>query len=89
MTPRKYRVIITTTGGRYLAASSDSVNGMADTVYYFLTGTPAGRAIYDDQVRSVGLYEFDIATGQYIPLQQLPATNRKDILSKLRLMGAR
>lgn len=89
MTPRKYRVIITTIRGRYLAASSDSVNGMADTVYYYLVNTPAGQAIYDDQVRSVGLYEFDTATGQYIPLQQSPATSRKDVLSKLRLMGAR
>lgn len=86
---RKYRVLLTTIRGRYIAASLDSVNGLADAMYYWYTSTAAGRAIYDDQVRNVALYEFDPSTAQYVNVGQLPAKSRKDSLAQVRLLGAR
>lgn len=85
----KYRVILTTISGRYLAATSDSVNGLADIVYYWFLNTPQGRSIYDDQVRNVALYEYNLASAQYVNVGQLPADSRKQAISQVRVLGAR
>lgn len=89
MQPRKYRVILTTTAGKFMPATSDTVNGLADMVYYWLNNTPAGRSVYNDQMRIVGLYEFDLATAQYILVGQYLTNSRKDLIAKVRLLGAR
>lgn len=86
---RKYRILLLTTRGRVLAAASDSVNGLADKLYYFLKDTAAGRAVYDDQLRAIALYVFDPATAQYINVGQLPTNSRKDAVAKARELGAR
>lgn len=86
---RKYRVILITLRGRQLAASLDSVNGLSDAVRYWFLSTPQGRAVYDDQVRAVALYQFDQATGQYVNVGQRVANSRKQALEAIRILGAR
>lgn len=81
--------MIFTTRGRLLAAASDSVNGLADIVKYWLEETPTGRAVYDDQLQAVALYQFDEATAQYINMGQMPTNSRKDLIAKVRVLGAR
>ena len=70
-------------------AASNSVNGLASLVKQWLDGTSAGRSVYDDSVRSVVLYELDKKQGDYKRSESLAASDRRDIISKVRALGAR
>ena len=70
-------------------AASNSVNGLATQVSKWLEETSVGRSIYDDSVRSVDLYELDPKYGNYKRSDSLPAVDRRDIVRKVRALGAR
>ena len=95
----KYRLYVFTSHGTYAAAASDTVNDLVDQVRAWLVNTPDGRSVvdlYDKQgrleysdARAVALYTLDEKTGAYIVSQQLPATDRADIVNKTHALGGR
>lgn len=89
----KYRVYVETTRGNHYAGGSDTVNGLAGIVSEWLERSSVGRSIYDDQVRIVHIYELrkrdKYGNGEYVRSNKLPATSRKDIITKVRALGAR
>lgn len=86
---KKYRVYIVTTRGRFWAASSNSVNGLARVVQYWLDTSAAGRAVYDDQVQGVQMYKFEPELKDFTRVSWQAAHNRKDIVREVRKLGAR
>ena len=85
----KYRVFVATTRGIYYAAAANSVNGLVDLVRKWLDESSAGRSVYDDMVREVVLMQLDDESGMYQTEQRVPASNRKDIIAKLRALDGR
>lgn len=85
----KYRIFIHTSRGSFLAASGNSVNGLAASVKAWLENTSEGRSIYDDQVQAVEIYVLDKKRGSYVSSEKLPASSRKDLTDKLYEVGAR
>ncbi len=86
---QKYRVFIQTTRGGYFASASNTVNGLAPLVASWLERTSVGRSVYDDVVKAVILYVLDKKQGNYVRSASLPADNRRDIIKKIRMLGAR
>lgn len=86
---KKYRVYVQTRRGGYAVAASNTVNDLVGLALEWLENTSAGRSVYDDMVQAVIIYKLDEKTGAYIFSEQLPASSRKDILTKLRLLGGR
>lgn len=70
-------------------AASNSVNGLASLVAQWLENNSAGRSVYDDTVQKVVLYQLDPEQGNYMRSQELLANSRKDIIRKIRALGAR
>lgn len=85
----KYRILLQTTRGSYYVAASNSVNGLANLVLDWFNNSSAGRSVYDDMVKTVSLMKLNPDTGAYEHDASLPVTDRKDVLAKVRLLGAR
>lgn len=84
----KYRLYLQAQSGSYVMAASNTVNDLVAQVTYWLTRS-TGQSVYDDQVRNVILYVLDKKTGAYVFDKRLPVTSRKDVITKVRLLGGR
>lgn len=84
----KYRLYLIASNGSYVMGASNTVNDLVDQSRYWLTRS-IGARLGDDQVRQVVLYVLDKKTGSYLFDSRLPVTDRKDILTKVRLLGGR
>lgn len=81
--------MLETTQGDFVIAASDTVNGLYDQAKNFLNISDQGAQINDGQVDKVTLQEVDPNTGDYVDGQSYPVTDKKDVLAKVHLMGAR
>jgi hypothetical protein len=89
MNYKKYRVYINTPAGGYYAATSNTVNNLVDLIKYWLERTSAGVYLPPEVKGTVVLQEIDEATGSYRNQESLPFTDKGDIITKVRLLGAR
>lgn len=89
MNYKKYRVYINTPYGGYYAAASNTVNDLVDLIKYWLERTSAGVYLPPEVKGTVTLQQIDPATGAYQNQKQLPFKDREDIITQVRLLGAR
>ena len=86
---KKYRVFLDTQYGGFYAATSNTVNNLVDLIKYWLERTSAGVYLPPEVKGTVVLQEIDEATGSYRNQESLPFTDKGDIITKVRLLGAR
>lgn len=89
MNYKQFRVYIQTPTGGYYAATSETVNNLVELIKYWLERTSAGVYLQPNVKGNVILQEIDPTTGAYHTQETLPFKNKKDILTKARMLGAR
>lgn len=85
----QFQLVLRTTDGDNVIAASDTVNDLVDQAKYWLQASPTGAQLVDSQVRSIILQELDPKTGAYVDGQELPVTDKADVLTQARKLGAR
>lgn len=83
----RYRVFVNATQGRFLVASSHTVNDLVDQIKVWMK-SGEGRYVTDDEVQSVEMYELD-PNGGVVDTQKVAINNIKDLLKASDEMGAR
>lgn len=80
---RKYRLLLQTRKRLYMVGAADVIGDLTPIMQRWFAQTIAGRSVYDDEVQSVMLYEFDIMTNSYIRRATLPATSRQAAINNI------
>lgn len=70
-------------------AAANSVNGLSNLVLDWFNNTSVGRSVDDNMVRAVVLMQLDPKTGSYVRDAKLPATDRRNVIAQVRVLGAR
>lgn len=80
---RKYRLLLQTAKRLYIVGAADVIGDLTPIMQRWFAQTVAGRSVYDDQVQSVMLYEYNPMSNSYIRRATLPATSRQAAINSI------
>lgn len=85
----QFQITLGTTQGDFVIAASDTVNDLYDQAKNWMNISDEAARITDGQIRSCTLQEVDPNTGNYVDSKSYPCSDKKEVLAKVHLMGAR
>lgn len=85
----QFQLVLITDDGQYVIGASDTVNDLVDQAKIWLQSSTTGQQLVDSQVRSIILQEVDPNTGDYVDGEELPVTDKADVITQARTLGAR
>lgn len=89
MNYKKYRVYINTPAGGFVAAASNTVNNLVQLVRYWMESTSVGMSLDEEVKGTVSIHTLNPETGAYVRGSGKSFEDKRDIITKLREMGAR
>lgn len=85
----QFQIDLRTRQGSFIIAASDTVNDLVDRAKAWMGTTDQSGALTDNDVQEVALMEVNPETGDFTDMEVLPVEDKKDVITKVRQLGAR